>query len=111
MTRWNISLTRTTFSSVGFNLKFNKGKVIATDCYLDSSIHDMYTVTLSNFDELQISGLQLIFHFVSPVGDYGVLKVDNIKSVEIYNTNFTNCLLYTSPSPRDQRGSRMPSSA
>ena len=25
--------------------------------------------------------------------------------------NFYNCLLYTSPSPRDQRGSRMPSSA
>ena len=24
---------------------------------------------------------------------------------------FNNCLLYTSPSPRDQRGSRMPSSA
>ena len=24
---------------------------------------------------------------------------------------FINCLLYTSPSPRDQRGSRMPSSA
>ena len=24
---------------------------------------------------------------------------------------YTNCLLYTSPSPRDQRGSRMPSSA
>ena len=25
--------------------------------------------------------------------------------------HFTTCLLYTSPSPRDQRGSRMPSSA
>ena len=25
--------------------------------------------------------------------------------------NYNNCLLYTSPSPRDQRGSRMPSSA
>jgi len=25
--------------------------------------------------------------------------------------NSTSCLLYTSPSPRDQRGSRMPSSA
>ena len=25
--------------------------------------------------------------------------------------NFKTCLLYTSPSPRDQRGSRMPSSA
>ena len=27
------------------------------------------------------------------------------------DADFTNCLLYTSPSPRDQRGSRMPSSA
>ena len=26
-------------------------------------------------------------------------------------THFISCLLYTSPSPRDQRGSRMPSSA
>ena len=29
---------------------------------------------------------------------------------KVYN-EFTPCLLYTSPSPRDQRGSRMPSSA
>ena len=28
-----------------------------------------------------------------------------------YMTKFSICLLYTSPSPRDQRGSRMPSSA
>ena len=28
-----------------------------------------------------------------------------------YDYVFTTCLLYTSPSPRDQRGSRMPSSA
>ena len=28
-----------------------------------------------------------------------------------YLAEFTTCLLYTSPSPRDQRGSRMPSSA
>ena len=27
------------------------------------------------------------------------------------NESITACLLYTSPSPRDQRGSRMPSSA
>ena len=31
-------------------------------------------------------------------------SIDNIAQV-------TDCLLYTSPSPRDQRGSRMPSSA
>ena len=30
---------------------------------------------------------------------------------EVITTNLTSCLLYTSPSPRDQRGSRMPSSA
>ena len=28
-----------------------------------------------------------------------------------FSTPFNACLLYTSPSPRDQRGSRMPSSA
>ena len=28
-----------------------------------------------------------------------------------YNLKVVTCLLYTSPSPRDQRGSRMPSSA
>ena len=31
--------------------------------------------------------------------------------LKIYETESDNCLLYTSPSPRDQRGSRMPSSA
>ena len=30
---------------------------------------------------------------------------------EIRNKRSETCLLYTSPSPRDQRGSRMPSSA
>ena len=29
----------------------------------------------------------------------------------LFNTVSVTCLLYTSPSPRDQRGSRMPSSA
>ena len=30
---------------------------------------------------------------------------------EVNDENHVGCLLYTSPSPRDQRGSRMPSSA
>ena len=37
------------------------------------------------------------------------------KSLEVFKVDLSkhniNCLLYTSPSPRDQRGSRMPSSA
>ena len=38
--------------------------------------------------------------------DGGVREKEEEKVEEFYN-----CLLYTSPSPRDQRGSRMPSSA
>ena len=37
----------------------------------------------------------------------GRLVNDKVFSVEVLGS----CLLYTSPSPRDQRGSRMPSSA
>ena len=38
-----------------------------------------------------------------------MIGVDN--AIEWIATGSNNCLLYTSPSPRDQRGSRMPSSA
>ena len=34
-----------------------------------------------------------------------------IAPAALIDINNDNCLLYTSPSPRDQRGSRMPSSA
>ena len=37
-------------------------------------------------------------------GDFG-------KEFKVMIAKINNCLLYTSPSPRDQRGSRMPSSA
>ena len=39
---------------------------------------------------------------VSPEGDVEIIGIGSHPS---------RCLLYTSPSPRDQRGSRMPSSA
>ena len=34
-----------------------------------------------------------------------------VKNTDESNKHNYDCLLYTSPSPRDQRGSRMPSSA
>ena len=47
----------------------------------------------------------------------GILKtnsesdIEDSKNYDIPNIDLVICLLYTSPSPRDQRGSRMPSSA
>ena len=41
-------------------------------------------------------------------------KVNNFNQLNCklnYNTEYKDCLLYTSPSPRDKRQSRMPSSA
>ena len=41
----------------------------------------------------------------------GCARCHNHKFDPISITDYYSCLLYTSPSPRDQRGSRMPSSA
>ena len=41
---------------------------------------------------------------------FNVAKI-NVDSIQIDGNTISTCLLYTSPSPRDQRGSRMPSSA
>ena len=37
--------------------------------------------------------------------------VSTAQAVVLIYLGYNDCLLYTSPSPRDQRGSRMPSSA
>ena len=45
---------------------------------------------------------------------FGVTKIEDPRAAQLAEyipPNFMICLLYTSPSPRDQRGSRMPSSA
>ena len=58
---------------------------------------------------------KVVCHF----GNYGTWCLDAKTGSEVWKTEFVvdhsvgagSCLLYTSPSPRDQRGSRMPSSA
>ena len=47
------------------------------------------------------------FHTIPEAGEYGVDTWEE----ESWRRTGNTCLLYTSPSPRDQRGSRMPSSA
>ena len=62
----------------------------------------------------------LVGGIIPPLGDLltrGVAKVVDVPARQRadirsrYNYVYYYCLLYTSPSPRDQRGSRMPSSA
>ena len=48
--------------------------------------------------------------YFSPDFD-GNIEIDSNQQILIINDDIYFCLLYTSPSPRDQRGSRMPSSA
>ena len=56
-------------------------------------------------DEVKVKQLIKIFR---PDREGRLSKLEFVKSVDnVYKA----CLLYTSPSPRDQRGSRMPSSA
>ena len=52
---------------------------------------------------------------ISDIGCYGseieTPNLDKLAANGLRFTQFYNCLLYTSPSPRDKRQSRMPSSA
>ena len=49
--------------------------------------------------------------FVALVGPSGSGKTTLLRTIAGFIDPSEGCLLYTSPSPRDQRGSRMPSSA
>ena len=60
-------------------------------------------VTYGNGGGSDIGGL-------SNAGVYFVIKYDR-DHIRLATSSANACLLYTSPSPRDQRGSRMPSSA
>ena len=53
--------------------------------------------------------LKKLFHYLVPL--LLVTSALHLKASADTLSEFDACLLYTSPSPRDQRGSRMPSSA
>ena len=69
---------------------------------------------LSNFSDRELSTLRgsrigfifQQFHLIA-----GLSVLENVSTGLLYQGINRSCLLYTSPSPRDQRGSRMPSSA
>ena len=76
----------------------------------------LYRVTDKNDDD-QYDHVELLRKFDGKTehGPHAVILSPDKKSLYVCAGNATKlpeiCLLYTSPSPRDQRGSRMPSSA
>ena len=83
----------------------------------------LQSITLLSGGEQALTALSLIFAVFltnpspicvldevdAPLDDANVTRFCSLLEELIKITN--TCLLYTSPSPRDQRGSRMPSSA
>ena len=80
--------------------------IVDTDCFtinhVNEAIYKKAHQTSARYDraqsEFSMCGLTEVFK-------------DFFKAPYVAESHLQNCLLYTSPSPRDQRGSRMPSSA
>ena len=88
----------------------NAVRAVAKFCSAPKIVHSKaalgisgYAVRTSSFGITFQSGTVEGFHLVSFVDAEYASRATDRRSV--------SCLLYTSPSPRDQRGSRMPSSA
>ena len=68
-----------------------------------------------------LCALYLLYLGYKIIGSFSKIKEDNSRPLKFHEAGLfqivnpkawtISCLLYTSPSPRDQRGSRMPSSA
>ena len=75
-------------------------------CYTGLSIHGMHSPGARQQQRLDNEKARTLMEQLVKdepnVADY---------KFELAISKFISCLLYTSPSPRDQRGSRMPSSA
>ena len=75
-------------------LQILKLGLVAKTLLVAISLHALSALMLANF--------RLTTFFKASHGSLVLVRVDQLVIA---------CLLYTSPSPRDQRGSRMPSSA
>ena len=91
-------------------LGIGSGFIISADGLVVTNRHvidkaDEIVVTLTNGEEYvaEVKG-------VDERTDLALLKIESAENLPYVEWG-DDCLLYTSPSPRDQRGSRMPSSA
>ena len=74
-----------------------------------SFYHSPFLPKKHNHVEFVFDNLKVIYNDPRRFGFFEIIK--NHQDLEKRFKSMGPCLLYTSPSPRDQRGSRMPSSA
>ena len=79
-------------------------------------VHDYNPAWASEFETLKAVFVEHVGDDIVDIEHVGSTSIPGLKAkpvidVDIVVSSTKNCLLYTSPSPRDQRGSRMPSSA
>ena len=86
-------------------------KPIVKDISFNLGAGEILALTGESGSGKSISALALMG--LLPLGSKkgGIINFDGNDLNKISENKLCNCLLYTSPSPRDQRGSRMPSSA
>ena len=92
---------------INANISTSTNKAVASNTFISKFSHHDRQLNNSEIQELTKKINDNFFNF-SRKKDKTVKKKKKIKS---FNQPLKICLLYTSPSPRDQRGSRMPSSA
>ena len=93
----------------------NSGKATALNNGMQSISSDIVVLSDANVMYQEDAIRNLVRHFsdsnIGAVSGKVVLVNDGLSYSASEDAYYSVCLLYTSPSPRDQRGSRMPSSA
>ena len=111
--------------------KFNNGSLLISlvafiffGCGTNEDIQVSESCLIHGSNSIEIKGGKTVLGSIDGyseerprVGVFGDFFIDKTEvtnaqfSKFVEQTGYITCLLYTSPSPRDQRGSRMPSSA
>ena len=73
---------------------------------------DILIISTADWDSPIQTNKQYVTKELAKLG-YRVIYIESLgmRKIKFKNGDFKSCLLYTSPSPRDKRQSRMPSSA
>ena len=93
-------LQRAVFHVQSSGKKEVTGANVLVAIFGEQDSHTVYLLNKQNVTRLDV--VNYISHGISKIADEDKSDMEDLSS---------DCLLYTSPSPRDQRGSRMPSSA